>query len=270
MQVTFYPQPGKRKAQAIAEAFVAGVRAAGGDADVCTSIRPALLPGGAAFYGVRPAWRHLWDQARAEGRAWYFVDNAYFDSCRERYFRATREAMQCDGLQAAWGGGHSRQPGWDARWRALGLEIRNWRFAPDGHVVVCPQSPEFMATCCDWPGDWLEQTVRELRRHTDRPLRIRPWRRNKGAAAASLRQDLAGAWALVTHMSCAADEALLAGVPVFCTGRCAARWMGSSALEDIERPVYPARRDEWAMVLANNQWTLDEMARGDCWKALHA
>lgn len=54
----------------------------------------SLAEGAAAFYGVRPAWRHLWEQARREGRTWYYLDNAWFDVARERYFRVGINAVQ--------------------------------------------------------------------------------------------------------------------------------------------------------------------------------
>jgi hypothetical protein len=217
-----------------------------------------LEPGAAAFYGVRPPWRHLWDQAIAEGRDVYYIDNAYFDIARENQFRVTRNALQADGLQASW-----KEDGAD-RFKALGLTVKPWRERGE-HIVVCPQTDEFMRGIGGFDGDWVEKTTATLRQHTDRELRIR----RKGTKR-PLSEDLRGAWALVTHMSCAAVEALLAGVPVFCTGRCSARWMGTSDLSLIESPIYPDRREEWAAVLAANQWTESEFRDGTTWKALNA
>ena len=53
--------------------------------------------------------------------------------------------------------------------------------------------------------------------------------------AAALR----GAWALVTCASNAAVEALLAGVPVFCTRPCAAYRMGKADVAEIETQRCP-------------------------------
>ncbi|MEQ8504625.1 MAG: hypothetical protein RIB80_04815 [Rhodospirillales bacterium] len=73
---------------------------------------------------------------------------------------------------------------------------------------------------------------------------------------------------MVTWTSNAAVDALLAGVPVFCTGDCAASVMGRSDPINIEYPYYPDNRYEWAATLAANQWTLDEIASGMMWAAL--
>ena len=86
---------------------------------------------------------------------------------------------------------------------------------------------------------WLRDTLAILKEHTDRPIRCRVKMSYKEAVARGgvpLSEDLKGAWALVTHSSNAAVEALLAGVPTFCTDPCAAWRMGLSDLTQIETP----------------------------------
>jgi hypothetical protein len=229
--------------------------AAGCGGRVASVLEPRLLDGDCAFYGVRPPWLQLWEQAKRERRSWWYVDNSYFDVSRERSFRVVKNGIQCDGNNAVW---NDEGP---KRFKALGIEIRDWQRA-GSHVVVCPQSAEFLSVVAGFKGDWTDQAVEVLRQHTDRELRVR----RKGTAR-PLQDDLEGAWALVTHMSAAACEALIAGVPVFCTGQSAAQWMGSSDLSMIETPYYPERRQEWAEVLAANQWSVEEMRSGECWRA---
>jgi hypothetical protein len=255
--IVAYPQPDKPKALTICEAFVAGARACGGEARVASGIPKRLEDGAAFFYGVRPGWAHLWQQAKAEKRTWWYCDNSYFDCSRETYFRVTRNALQADGIQACWTGDGA------ARLKALGITIRDWQQGGK-HIVVCPQTVEWTKTVAEYEGDWLSDATAGLHKHTNRPLLIR----QKGERH-PLAQDLEGAWCLVTHMSAAACEALIHGVPVFCTGRSAAQWMGSSDLSMIEQPYRPNNRQEWAEVLANNQWNLDEMRGGYTWRALH-
>jgi hypothetical protein len=214
-----------------------------------------LEPGAAAFYGMRRTFIHLMRQARDEGRDLYYIDNSYFDCVREKQFRITRNALQADGLHACWSGDGP------ARLRALGVTIKPWRELGD-HIVVCPQSNEYMELV-GWEGDWLDGVTDALKKHTARRLLVR-----RKAERRPLSEDLRGAWALVAHSSAAAVEAIIAGVPAFCTGICAAQWMGASDLSLIESPVYPDRRQEWAEVLAENQWTADEMRDGTAWKAL--
>lgn len=248
--VVCYELGSKEKSKTIMRSFAAGCN--GSIASVC---EPKLLDGDCAFYGVRPEWLHLWEQAKLEKRDWWYVDNAYFDSGRETYFRVTRNALQCDGQNAVWNDKGA------ARLKALGITIKDWQ-GGGGHIVVCPQSEEFTRICGGYAGDWLADAVAVLSKHTDRPIRIR--RKND---VHPLGSELRGAHALVTPMSCAAVEALVAGVPVFCTERCAAQIMGLSDLSLIETPEYPDRRQEFMELLAANQWTISEMADGTCWSA---
>jgi len=245
-----YAQPEKKKSQQVLEAFAAGC---GGRMAWTTG---KLEDGPAVFYGVRPAWSHLWEQAKADDRDWFYIDNAYFDVSRETSFRITRNSLQCDGLQGCWSGKGG------ARLKALGLTVAPWRATGD-HIVVCPQSDEFTKVCGGYAGDWLAEVQAVLGVHTGRPIVVR----RKGDTK-PLSCDLKGAWALVTHMSCAAVTALMSGIPVFCTGRCSARWMGHGDLTMIEQPYMPEGREEWSAVLAQNQWTLNEMASGEAWRDL--
>lgn len=259
--VVCYPQPGKAKSLMVLEAFATGCGVATGNWPLIHHGQPAELEvgGAAAFYGVVGIER-LFYEARDGGRDWYYADNSYFDCVRQSFFRVHKNGLQASTLM---------KPNYD-RLRQLGLEIKPWR--RDGrHIVVVMQSPHFMSNVATWSGGsdvWQEKTLLALKQHTDRPIVVRHWNRDKAERARSLQQDLEGAWALVTHMSAAANEAVLAGVPVFVTGPCAALPMGLSQVEQIETPRRPDGRQEWAAGLAARQWSLDEMRQGIAWRTL--
>lgn len=259
--VVGYATPGKEKSASILEAFCAGADRCGAGGRVVREAPPRLLAGAAAFYGVTPATQHLWLQARREQREWYYIDNAYFDKWRQVYFRVTRGALQHHGL--------GRSDG--RRYARLGIQVRSWRAPGAGrHVLLCPQSDEFMRTCALRQGDWVSDTIAELKQHTRRELRVRPWNGNKKAWYATLPDDLANCWALVTYSSASAITALLEGIPAFCTALdCISGPVTERALSSIERPRYPVNRESWARVVADNQWTLDEMRSGLCWKMIN-
>jgi hypothetical protein len=254
--VVCYPQPNKKKSRDVLEAFAAGC---GGR--VMLYPTEVLEPGPAAFYGVvgiETAYRQAIDAQRDV----YYVDNAFFDVARGKQFRVGKNELQRSRLAP---------PNWD-RLHALGVEIKPWR--RDGrHVVVVMQSDHFMENVARWPGGalgWQQHVLEALKPHTDRLIVLRHWTRDKLERAKTLHHDLQDAWAVVTHMSAAANEAVLAGVPVFVTGPCAALPMGLSDLSAIERPRRPDGRREWAAGLAGAQWSLDEFKNGMAWRALNA
>lgn len=218
------------------------------------STAPAKLhDGGAAFFGV-VGIEHLLRQAIAEGREWWYADNSFFDITRKSMIRIGHNRLQHDGIG---------KPDWQ-RFKALGIEIKPWQ-KNGRHIVVCPQSDHFMREVCGIKGGsaaWLAETLVTLRANTDRPIIVREWSSDKTKIKTTLQADLQNAWALVTHMSAAANEALIAGVPAFTTGYCAARVLSNGFLCNIESPLYLDDRAEWAANLAANQWTLEEIENG--------
>lgn len=252
MSVICYPQPGKAKSRAILEAFAQG---SGGR---LAEVAPVMEHTDAvAFFGV-VGIEHLLRMAHHEERTWYYGDNAYFDAHRGRYFRFTKNALQPSKVG---------KPDYD-RARAMGIEVKPWRKGGE-HIVLVEQSEHFLKLTGAHPL-WLARLVAELARYTRRPLRIRRWNRDKVKAAEGLRKDLIGAHALITYSSAAANEALLAGVPVFVERDCAASSLASGGLKNIEDPRRPHGREAWAAWLAAQQWTLDEIRSGLAWRALNS
>ena len=188
-----------------------------------------LEPGAAVFYGVREPWVRLWEQCKAEGRNWHFVDNSYFDVSREKYFRITKNAIQHKGIGESDG----------KRFAKLGVEIKPMREGSD--IVICTQSPEFMRVIAK-DESWLDRAISKYSGHR---LIVR-----SKADKRPLLDDLKNAALLVTWSSAAAVTALLEGVEVVTGEQCCAH-----RVED---------RRAWAEVLADNQWTLEEMAGGVC------
>lgn len=259
-EVTCYAVKGKTKSQALCHAFASGVRACGGVARVYDGEGAQLLPGAAAFYGVRPSQAPLLAQAKAEGRDWYYIDNAYFDATREKYFRITRNRLQHPGTGRSTG----------ARFTALKIERAPWRKA-GAHVLVCPQSDEFARLFFEDGADWTGKTVGALHRMTGRAIRVRPWQANKVEWYRSLPEDLQDCWALVTYSSASAITAMLAGVPAFVLGAdCISRPVANTALFEIDTPQYADPLLPWLAVVADNQFSTAEIMTGVAWRHLQA
>ena len=241
--VTCYASAGKAKSVKWCRAFARGC---GGR--VVADWRPR--PGPAALYGKAELWPLL-ARLRAEDCDWWYGDNGYFG---RGHYRVTRGALQHSGIGA----------GDPTRLRRLGVEIRPWRRG-GRHVLVCPPGAVFARLNGFSATAWLEETKATLARHSDRPVVVRV---KASRDRRPLEADLEGAHALVAHSSNAAVLALCAGVPVFVTAPCAASAMASGPVHWIETPAYPEGREDWAACLAANQWTLEELTDGTCWRAI--
>lgn len=251
VKVYCYPQDGKRKSQAICEAFAIGC---GGELVTDGVWRP----GHSMFYGISESNEGVWNECRAHPEFdWFYSDNAYFDSYRGRMFRVARNRLQHNGVGVSDG----------ARFRALGLKFKPWR--KDGrHILLTPQSDHFMRVAVGYDGNWETDTVAALRKVTERPIVVREWSRDKVSLARGLPAMLADCWAVVTYSSGSAITALLQGVPVVCTAADCVTWPMSGDLATIDAVYTPSRREEWAAVVADNQWSLQEFQNGTTWRAL--
>lgn len=246
-----YPQGSKAQSWRVLQAFADGCQ---GQVFAGPS-PPVLEPGAAAFWGV-VGIEHLLRLAIAEKRDWFYGDNSFFDAGRGRYFRVSKNCIQvCRPM-----------PPDQDRLKALGVTVAPWRKS-GRHIVVIEQSEHFLELVGQ--KHWLLRVLTDLSRLTDRPVKVRRWSRDKAKAAGSLKADLDDAWCLITHMSAAANEALLHGVPVFVSGLCAATPMAGGELAQIESPRYPDGREEWAAGLAGQQWTIEEIRSGMAWRALN-
>jgi hypothetical protein len=211
-------------------------------------------PAGPAPFAV---WGQEWlalriiPRAAREGRPFWHIDNGFYLPARgtaHGYYRCTYRGMSPILL---------RDP---APRPDLRVKMQPWR--RDGrHVLLALPGASFGRAMGINVRSWLAHIEGRLRILTDRPIVVRPKTFTK-----PLAPDLAGAWALVTHSSNVAVDAVIAGIPVFVAAESPAAPVGRTDL-DIENPVMPDREAWWASLM-NQQFTLPEMASGTAWRLM--
>lgn len=200
-----------------------------------------------------PELYQAWNEVKRQKITYYYGDHAYFG--RKVYFRCTKNAMQhsCAGESTT------------ERFNKLGIEIKPWR--QGSNILICPQSEIFHNLQGVPKTEWLQKTIQELKKHTDRKILVRD--KSKGTTTESqFRNVLTDIYAVVVFTSIAGVQAALEGVPCFATHDCASAKFGSMDLSQIENPIKPDNRYEMASVLADNQWTLKEIEKGMAWESL--
>lgn len=212
-----------------------------------------LHRGDVTMFGDPATW-NLLQQAIKEGRNWYYGDKAYFG--RGKYYRITKNAYQssCTGNVDS------------TRWNELRINIE--RRKKGSKILVCRQSSKFYELHGIDRDDWVRNTINTLKQYTDRPIEIRD-KETGDLTEWQFRRALSDVHAVVVYTSIAGVQAATRGVPCFATEKCASLAFGSGDLSQIENPVLPDNRFEMACVLANNQWTLDEIRNGTAWRMLN-
>jgi hypothetical protein len=138
------------------------------------------------------------------------------------------------------------------------------------HILIGMPGEEFGRAHGLKMRPWMDSIVDRIKAITDRPIRVRD-----RMATNALSQDLRHCWAVVTHSSNIAVDAIIAGIPVFCEPTCMAlpvgKWLSSGKTvlraldkEAIEKPHFPTDefREKWWWSLMCQQFTFKEMSNG--------
>lgn len=156
----------------------------------------------------------------------------------------------------------------------------NWNikvepYKTDGdYILVCPSS-ETMTRHEHGIGveEWIAVVERQVRKHTNKPLKIRMKPRKNGTSGPSvaeipIEKDLAGASALLTSTSLTAIDALQRGVPVFSTSvNSPAAWCNNRDISRINDPIL-YDREKLFYNLAYKQFSINEMRDGSMYEIL--
>mgnify|MGYP003968711367 FL=1 len=214
-----------------------------------------------------------------QGHEYYYGDNCYLGNKRD-YFRITKNNLQTTEL--------NDYP--DDRLREFDITVKDWTRS-GSHILICPPTQGFRIFFNI--HEWTEQTIQTLRKHTDRPIIVREKpaemaildsagyltpdvhgttllkRSRKIKNRVPLSEDLKDCWAVVTHQSNVAGDAVMNGVPAFVSEHSAAFTLGNTKLSNIEKPHYSDDVEKWFRHLSYNQFNLDEMKSGFAWEILN-
>ena len=118
---------------------------------------------------------------------------------------------------------------------------------------------------------WVDEVTTEIRKVTDMPIKFR----NKPRPGnewweTDIRDNFKDCHALVTNMSLAAVDAVINMVPVFTHQRHICSFISSKDLSKINKPMKPGHKtmNEWIKMVADNQFTLQEIESGIAYEIL--
>ena len=211
------------------------------------------VPGVSVVWGVLRGSKKVIDDTAAANGIFYYIDHAYFNRGHEKNYRISRNRFEAGPVRQVSG----------ERLNSLDISFSPWR-SGGREIIVCPPTEYFMtAHNCH---DWLEQTLTQLKMHTDRPIVIRT-KPKPGEEVKPLPEALSTAHALVTHSSNVAIEAAVMGTPVFVSPSSAAAPVGLTDLSRIETPLRPERL-QWLAHLAWSQFSFEEIQSGQVWELM--
>ena len=210
---------------------------------------------------------------KQHGKRFFYIDHAYLNrgynpDPDNEWFRVTDSDFLWNKME------HRSSDRWDQYFGNSNI-IEPWRLGKGKNILVLPPS---QATQYLFPKSklWLDQTVRTIKRYTDKPIIIREkptqqiisannqiLKRLNFAHAKTIEQELEDAYAVVTYNSGVTVNALLKGIPVFCDQNNAAAPL-SFKMEEMGTYILKDRQP-WLHQLVYHQFLTREMLNGKIW-----
>ena len=218
------------------------------------------------------AKRKIINDCKKSGRTFYYIDTGYVGNLikKKLYHRVVKNDVQ-----------HSivfNLP--DDRWQKVKrtspeLEFVDWRKNHKGKILLVTPSEKPCKFYNIDRNQWVENTVAELKKYTDREIIIRDkGKRHERVGAGSVPWYLIKEkiYATVTYQSIAAIESVCVGVPAFTMQKTAADSVTSQDLSKIESPFYPSKHqvEKWQHWLAYCQYHIKELSTGEAVRIMEA
>lgn len=233
------------------------------DFDYDSSNDPIVLRGILKKKWIKQCWK--------DNRTFYYVDNGYFGNERtgsnpngwKYWHRIVKNDLQHGEII-------KRK---DDRFKKFNKTFSPWK--KNGTKILIAKPDDKPMRFYDLDLDhWLEQTIAEIKKHTDRPIvvRDRAAKRIDRIATNTLQEALSDdVFALVTFNSVAATESIFYGIPAFTLAPAnGASPVSCQDLSKIDTPYYPDsdKLYAWACHLAYGQFHVSELKNGKAMEML--
>jgi len=165
---------------------------------------------------------------------------------------------------------------------ALDIALRQYR-TNGNHILICLQRNGGWSMRGLSSIDWLNQTITEIRKYSDRPIIVRAHPGDKKikqilrvnhpntmlSTKERLVDDLRGAWATIVYNSSPSVASLIEGVPAFLTDpepkHSQTYGIANTDLSKLENPLLPDRQ-QWVERLSMCHWNFEELCSGEAWQ----
>ena len=269
MKVVIYEQRSHIRSRVICDAMHQGIRKCGDFVVRCYEDEyKDVGDEWAVFYGLDGNLKRILADYSAVGRAVY-VDLGYWGRLTGGKLAGYHKIV----LNGRHPNSYYRR-GYPAdRFREQGIKIEPWRTSGK-HIVLAGMGNKAAAVEGLATEAWERRMIELIRMVTNRPIVYRPkpsWKEampihgvDYSPPAVPIENVLKNAWAVVTHHSNVAVDAVLAGIPAFCW-KGVGRDMSLQDLAHLEKPWMPEGREQWAADIAYTQWSVPEIAQGLPW-----
>ena len=280
MRVSVYPKFGPINSKKVFEAFTQSLETAGEEIQLnCNGNSDVTVIWSVLWQGKMRGYQSIWEECQKKNTPVVVLEVGGIK--RNETFKVGINGVnrEADFANQTFDG---------ERWKKLNIELKPWRSTGDT-IIICGQHHRSH----QWRNNptmnlWFEQQINEIRKHTDRPIVIRPHPRNPTGFDISkwknvtkvlpqrdyntvddtdFKETLKHAWAVVNYSSNPAMMSVFNGIPVFVSEQSLCYDVGNTSLSNINNPAMPDRSN-WANKLAYTEWTTEEIKQGLPWQRI--
>lgn len=280
MKIEIWPEYGPLNSKPIFDAFIESLQNAGEEVFINKSVNADVAVIWSVLWrGRMEQYKRIWDHYRSQGKPVIVIEVGGLR--RNQSFK-----IGINGINRK--ADFANQEVDNKRWPLFKHTFKPWN--PTGDIIViCGQHDASE----QWKGlprmsQWIEQQINEIRKHTTRPILVRPHPRNhiqfkekdfknvkvrlpkrdyKTYDDTDFKATLERTWAVVNHSSNPAMEAVINGIPVFVSEDSLCHDVGNIGFADINTPAMPNRQN-WANMLSYTEWFKDEIQKGLPWSRI--
>lgn len=280
MKVEVWTQHGPLNSKAIFKAFVTSLQDAGDDVILnASSDADVAVIWSVLWQGRMRNYKKIWEKYRQANKPVIVLEVGGLR--RNKSFK-----IAINGVNRK--ADFANQDVDNARWPLFNYTLQPWKQTGDNIIILGQHDASEQWNGMPSMNVWFEQQINEIRKHTTRPIQIRPHPRNpvgfdltkyKNVSMArpimdrntiddtNFKDTLKDAWAVVNHSSNPAMEAVINGIPVFVSEDSLCYDVGNHSLTQINNPKMPDRQ-EWANKLSYTEWFQDEIEKGLPWSRI--
>jgi len=189
----------------------------------------------------------------------YNLDSAYFSNNKlKTYFRVSKNSYQniTDVIDRP-----------SDRWNSFNIKLTNLTRGDDIVIVLPDEKKLHIENLAPSVNDWLTSIIYEIKKYSDRPIRIRQRPASRGERVVSdtfLNFISKNTYCVIGHSSNALVESAMYGIPVISVGESATCSIYNSDISKIEElsVVDNDIKMRWIYHLSYSQFTREELSSG--------
>ena len=219
-----------------------------------------------AVFGMLRGTAGLIEECSNEMQDFYYFDHAYLfgnkhDKSKEigeKIYRLTKNYFHIRDIKKLKADDYRRIQKYREH-----IKLKPWKYEGD-YILFIPPS-DHVRNYYWFNHHWEEQTLKTLKRHTRKPIKIR-----KKEDKTPLEKDLENAYCTVSYQSTVVVQSIINGVPSFCANESMGVPVSLTDMSLIKDPLYTPEREYWIDSLLANQFTMSEIEDGTAWKYVNA